>query len=461
MLPFVICNNGWQRWSNLSQFENCIFMMNADSFFINRLNADENDFIASLMRLRQPPDGEDVHDVVAAIIRRVREEGDAALVELSAKFDGNTASQAAELFISPAELQAACSKIQPEIMKEIENAAARVRNYHQQQKTESWQSTDAHGNICGERVAAVSRAAVYAPGGQAAYPSSALMGLIPAKVAGVSEVFLMTPAAKGSVPPITLAAAATAGADGVWMLGGAQAVAAAAFGTETVARADVIVGPGNVYVAEAKRQLCGQIGIDSLAGPSEVLIVCDETANPDWVAADMLAQAEHDRHAQSIAISPNASFLDEVAAAMATQIQQQPRADIIAQSLASRGALITAKDMVACCQIANEIAAEHVQVMCADAVNVASQIHHAGGIFIGEYSCVPLGDYGAGPNHVLPTAQTARFASPLGVEHFLKRTGILHINANGAPPVVKTAVALAKAEGLFAHASSAMLRDKK
>ena len=422
---------------------------------IRRLDAAAADFSESLASLRNLPSTA-VQEVVADVIRRVREEGDAALLAFSEKFDGFRPDTAAG-FYAPVSA-AAKTQISPPLLEALEKAAARVSDYHQRQMPQAWEHTDSLGNMYGETITPVAHAAVYAPGGQAAYPSSVLMGVIPAKIAGVPKITLITPATDGVLPPITLAAAAVAGADHVVMLGGAQAVAAAALGTETISRADVIAGPGNVFVAEAKRQLYGEIGIDSLAGPSEVLIISDESADPKWVAADMMAQAEHDAIAQSIAISPNKEHLEQVAAELAAETPRQPRAALIAESLSARGALISAPDMEACCRIADEIAAEHVQIMCADADSVAARIHNAGGVFIGAHSCVALGDYGAGPNHVLPTAQTARFASPLGVGNFLRRAGVLRASAEGAAVWAETAAVLAEAEGLFAHAASAKLR---
>ena len=429
-------------------------------FFIRRWSAEDNGFARSLARLRRPPDLENVRAAVADILRQVESEGDDAVLRLTARLDGVRKKTAAELFVPPAALRAACKKIPKPLLKALRDAAGRIGDYHRRQIPKSWRRKDAFGNIVGERMTAMARAAVYAPGGRAAYPSSALMGLIPAKIAGVGEVFLFSPPAKGGLPPLILAAAAVGGADGVWTIGGAQALAAAAFGTETIPRADVAVGPGNAYVAEAKRQLAGRVGVDSLAGPSELLIVGDRATNAEWAAADMLAQAEHDEHAQSIAVSPSAEFLDKLEKALAKQLAGQPREKIIRHSLSERGALIWAKDMDACCQIADEIAAEHLQVMCANAAKVASRIRNAGGIFIGAFSSAALGDYGAGPNHVLPTAGTARFASPLSAAHFMKRSGILQASSSGASPLAKTAAVLADAEGLPAHARAAKLREK-
>lgn len=426
---------------------------------INRINCEDAGFGEALARLRELPGRAEIQDKVAEIIRRVRAGGDAALLELGAEFDGVAADSVAGLFLPAAAAAAACEQIPPPLLAAMREAAARISDYHRRQKPDSWQYADAAGNIIGERFVPVGRAAAYAPGGRAAYPSSVLMGVIPAKIAGVEEVILMTPpSASGAPAAATLAAAAVAGADKILMLGGAQAVAAAALGTETVRRADVVVGPGNAFVAEAKRQLYGYVGIDSPAGPSEVLIICDDSANPEWVAADMLAQAEHDKDAQSIAVSPSRRHLDEVAAALKTQTARQGRAAVIAESLAARGALILAPDIGRCCEIANQIAAEHVQIMCKDADAAAAKIRNAGGLFIGAHSAVALGDYGAGPNHILPTAGAARFASALGVGHFLKRMGVLRATAAGAPPLAATAATFAEAEGLFAHAAAAKLR---
>lgn len=428
---------------------------------IHRLDAEADGFCAALARLLQIAAADDIRDSVAAILRRVRENGDAALLEYGAKFDNFHPASPAELYASASEIAAARKTIAAPVLSALESAAARVRAYHRRQKPRSWRRADVRGNVVGERILPVARAAAYAPGGRAAYPSSVLMGVIPAKIAGVAEVILMTPATGGAASPLTLAAAAIAGADKVLFCGGAQAAAAAAFGTESVPRADVIAGPGNAYFAEAKRQLCGQIGVDSLAGPSEVLIVSDDSVSAEWVAADVAAQAEHDSLAQSIVVSPSRRHLDEVAAALAKQIPAQPRAEIIAESLSARGALIFAPDMDACVRIADEIAAEHVQVMCENAEAVAARIRRAGGIFIGAHSPAPFGDYGAGPNHILPTGGTARFASPLNAGHFMKRIGILQMSAEGAAEFAETAAVLAEAEGLRAHATAARLRKKR
>ncbi len=349
-------------------------------------------------------------------------------------------------------------KIPPELRAALADAAARLRDYHERQRAMSWQYTDTYGNRLGERVSALKRAVVYAPGGKASYPSSALMGLIPAKIAGVDEVILTTPAPQGKVPETILAAAAIGGADRVFMLSGAQAVAAFALGTASIPQADVIVGPGNAYVAEAKRQLAGRAIFDAPAGPSEVLIISDGSAPAEWVAADMMAQAEHDEMAQSIAVSHDEEHLQAVEEALRRLLPTAKRADIIRHSLAARGALILARDIADCCRIADVIAAEHVQVMCHEAEAIADNVRNAGCIFIGAHSCVPLGDYCAGTNHVLPTAAAARFSSPLGVGVFYKRTGVVQAVAEGVAPLIKTTALLAQAEGLPAHVHAARLR---
>lgn len=425
---------------------------------IHRLSAANDNFARELEHLLQMPAAAQIEKTVAEIIHRVKTEGDGALLELSEKYDNFRPSSAAGLWTAPDALDD--SAVPAPVSDAMQQFAARVREYHSRQKPQSWRHTDDAGNIVGERIAPVSRAAIYAPGGRAAYPSSVLMGVIPAKVAGVAEVILMTPAKNGKVPPIVLEAAAIAGADKVLILGGAQAVAAAAFGTDTIPRADVVAGPGNAFVAEAKRQLCGVVGIDSLAGPSEVLMIIDSSSNPEWVAADIMAQAEHDENAQCIVVSPDLDHLEKIAEQLQLQVPNQERAEIVKESLARRGALIHAPDMSSCVQIANRVASEHVQVICRDADLVADQIDNAGGLFIGAHSCVAFGDYGAGPNHILPTGGAARFASPLGTTTFMKRTGILQASADGAANLVPTTSLLAEQEGLPAHAASARLRVK-
>ena len=429
---------------------------------IRECRADAADFADVLRQLQTPPQDDDVQNCVAKILSRVQKGGDAALLEITAELDKVHAKSIADLRISPSQMHAAVEVIPPALRRALQDMAERVRRYHERQKPQDWEMEDENGNQMGERFLPVSRAAVYAPGGRAAYPSSVLMGVIPAKVAGVESIIVITPpqaeGEDGKPLPVVLAAAAIAGADEMLCLGGAQAAAAAAFGTASIPRADVFVGPGNMYQTEAKRQLAGRIGLDSPAGPSEVLILADESANPTWVAADMLAQAEHDPQAQSILVTDSAQFAAAVRGALAVQLADAPRAEIIRRSLATRGALIVAADMAACCEVANHIAAEHVQIFCAAAAQVAAQIRNVGGLFIGAYSCTAFGDYGAGPNHVLPTNRAARFASPLGVQNFLKRSGWLAASAAGAAALSTGVCLLAESELLPAHAHSAALR---
>lgn len=429
---------------------------------INRLDAAAPDFETRLRELRTAPVAPpSVRRRVAGILRRVRRDGDAAVVEQIAELDGWRASSPAALEVPQRRLLTAAAGVDVGLRDALHAVAARLRDYHTRQKTHGWTATDAHGNVVGELVHPLRRAMVYAPGGKAAYPSSVLMGVVPAKIAGVEEVVLSTPAPGGELSPLTLAAAAIGGADRVFMLGGAVALAAFAYGTETMPAADVIVGPGNSYVAEAKRQLAGVTGFDSYAGPSEVLIISDGSAPADWLAADMAAQAEHDEDAQSIAVSADAAHLQAVEDALAARLPSMPRAEIVRASLSRRGALILARDGEECIRIAEQIAPEHLQIMTKDADAVASRIRNAGGVFVGEHSCVPLGDYAAGPNHVLPTGGAARFSSPLGVGNFIKRSGLLRASVGGASKLAKLTEILAKAEGLPAHAESARLRIRR
>lgn len=427
---------------------------------INRLVSSAPDFQARLSALCALPDNAQTIAATQKIIAAVRQDGDDALLELTERFDGHRPSLASALEVSQKAINDSLAAISRPLRDALEESASRLRRYHHHQITTSWQYTDEYGNILGERVSPLARAAVYVPGGKASYPSSALMGLIPAKVAAVNEVILSTPAPLGKIPAVTLAAAAIGGADRVFMLSGAQAVAAFALGTKSVPRADVIVGPGNAYVAEAKRQLAGTAVFDAPAGPSEVVIISDDSVNAEWVAADMMAQAEHDEMAQSIVISPDKAHLQAVKESLTRLLPNTPRANIIRRSLEVRGALILAHNLTDCCRIADDIAAEHVQVMCANAQEIADNIRNAGGIFIGKHSCAPLGDYCAGPNHVLPTAGAARMFSPLGTGVFYKRTGILEAGAQGAEPLVNIATQIAEAEGLLAHAQAARLRLK-
>ncbi|MCH9758223.1 MAG: histidinol dehydrogenase [Proteobacteria bacterium] len=428
---------------------------------INLLDRNSDTFGAQLQTLLLPPaDDALVRQRVRAILDDIEQRGDAALLELSARFDNFSPATAADFEVPAATLAAAKEQIPAQLCADLQLAAERLRDYHQRQLPKNWNYEDQHGNHLGEKTTAVERAVIYAPGGTAAYPSSVLMGGIPATIAGVDEIILTTPATNGILPPITLAAAAIAGYDRVFMLGGAQAIIGFAIGSETLPVADVIVGPGNAYVAEAKRQVFGSVGIDSIAGPSEVLIISDGSADPDWIAADLAAQAEHDTVAQSILISDNREHINKVIAALEALVPTLARADIIRAALSTRGACILADDIDDCCVLADDIAPEHLQIMTADPEQVAQNIRNAGSIFLGNYGSVPFGDYLAGTNHVLPTAGTARFSSPLGVEHFIKRSSTFFASAAGAAALAPVVGRLADAEGLSAHAHSARLRQK-
>ena len=431
---------------------------------MKRLDSRANDFLPQLARLRASADDDpQLQQRVTDIIQQVRTRGDNAVLELTARHDRHKAKTVAALEVPPARLQQAMANLPAALRADLQTAARRLRRYHEQQRQrlDDWKYTDDDGNQLGEKVAAVARAVVYAPGGKAAYPSSVLMGVVAAKTAGVDDVILTTPAPDGEVAEATLAAAAIAHADRVFLLGGAQAVAGFALGTETLPRADIIVGPGNAYVAEAKRQVFGLVGLDSLAGPSEVLIISDDSAPAAWVAADLAAQAEHDEMAQVLLVSTDAAHLNAVEQALTEMLPTLPRRAVVAASLASRGVLVHARDDDDCVRIADFVAAEHVQVMTKNADSMAAKIKNAGGLFVGAHSCVAFGDYLAGCNHVLPTAGTARFASPLGVGNFVKKTGFLRATSHGAAAMAATTARLAEAEGLSAHAASARLRAAK
>lgn len=426
---------------------------------IARLDSRRPDFAARFRALRAPPPAMDSIRVrVAEIIAAIRARGDAALLEFVRKHDGFAAESASDLKVPASETAAAKSALAPELRRALEFAAERIRAYHQKQKPEPREFTDAHGVVLGERIHPVSRAVVYAPGGKAAYPSSVLMGVVPAKIAGVAEVLVCAPGADLESMRTTLAAAAIAGADGVFRVGGAHAVAAFACGTETIPRADKIAGPGGAHVTEAKRQLCGVCGFDSLAGPSEVFIAADGSANPLWAAADLLAQAEHDEMAQCVLAAPDADFAAAVFAKLEELLARTPRAAIARAALESRGALIVAANLQECADLANQFAPEHLQLMGAEAEKLAGKIHNAGAIFIGERSCVPFGDYCAGTNHILPTGGGARFGSGLGVWDFVRRVETVRMSENGAAALAETTAILAEAEGFPAHAFSARLR---
>jgi len=395
---------------------------------------------------------------VMEILQQVRRRGDSALIEYTNRFDQQTITQGADLEVSAAECEAAFLSLDTGSRDALEHAAQRIETYHRQQVADSWMIQDEYGNKLGQRVTPMDRVGIYVPGGKAAYPSSVLMNAIPAKVAGVDEIIMVTPTPGGDINPMVLAAAHVAQVTKVYRVGGAQAVAALCYGTATVPKVDKIVGPGNKYVASAKRQVFGRVGLDMVAGPSEVLIVADESANPHWVAMDLFAQAEHDEDAGALLVSTSKQFLDSVAEAMVEILPTMPRADIIAKAVEQRGALIQVESLADAVAVVNHLAPEHLELALAEPEAVLDDIKHAGAIFVGHHSPEALGDYCAGPNHVLPTAKTARFSSPLGVYDFQKRSSIIHCSAQGAKPLANTAAVLADHEGLFAHAESARLR---
>ncbi|MEJ2528806.1 MAG: histidinol dehydrogenase [Gammaproteobacteria bacterium] len=399
-----------------------------------------------------------VGDVVADIIANIRARGDEALLEYTSRFDGWEAQDMASMQVAPQRLEQAWSGLPEEKRTALQQAADRIRSYAAHQKMESWSYTEADGTLLGQQITALDRVGLYVPGGKAAYPSSVLMNAIPAKVAGVSEVIMAVPTPGGILNELVLAAAYVSGVDRVFTMGGAQAVAALAYGTETVPAVDKVVGPGNIYVATAKRAVFGQVGIDMLAGPSEILVICDGKTNPDWIAMDLFSQAEHDQDAQSILISPDASFLREVRESIERLLPSMEREAIISVALRERGALICCKDMAEAVDLANRIAPEHLELSVEEPEVLAKRIRHAGAIFMGRHTSEPLGDYCAGPNHVLPTSGTARFSSPLGVYDFQKRSSMIMVSQRGADTLGRTASVLARGEGLSAHARAAEYR---
>ncbi len=427
---------------------------------IRRLSTLDANFAEQFRALLAYEEQRDPHveGAVADIIHAVRKRGDEALLEFTEKFDRVKAATAAELEIGPDELKQAFDTLDADQKGALKVAAQRVRAFHEHQVAESWEFTEADGTRLGQRVTPLDRAGLYVPGGKAAYPSSVLMNAVPAKVAGVKEVIMVVPTPSGVKNQMVLAAAHLAGVDRVFTIGGAQAVAALAYGTQTVPRVDKIVGPGNAYVAEAKRRVFGAVGIDMIAGPSEILVICDGTTNPDWIAMDLFSQAEHDEMAQSILLSPSKEFLDQVQASIKRLMDSMPRATVIATSLKNRGALIQVKDMDEACELSNQIAPEHLELSVLDPDAWVGKLRHAGAIFMGPYTSESLGDYCAGPNHVLPTAGTARFSSPLGVYDFQKRSSIIFASREGASTLGEVAAELAYGEGLPAHARSAEYR---
>ena len=430
---------------------------------ITRLNSLDPDFDTGLERLLDWDQTTDpaVETVVRDIIADVRARGDAALIDYTSRFDRWTVTAAVDFECSRDDCQQALAVIDEVQREALAQAATRVRAYAEHQKLESWSYTEADGTLLGQQVRPMDRVGLYVPGGKAAYPSSVLMNAVPAKVAGVNELIMVVPTPDGEVNNMVLAAAAIAGVDRVFTIGGAQAVAALAYGTETIPAVDKIVGPGNAYVATAKRMVFGKVGIDMIAGPSEILVICDGQTDPDWIAVDLFSQAEHDEDAQSILVSPDGEFLERVKESISRLLPEMPRADIIRDSLQGQGALIQVRDMDEAIEIANRVAPEHLELSVADPQSMAMRIRHAGAIFMGRYTAEVLGDYCAGPNHVLPTSRTARFSSPLGVYDFQKRSSLIHCSAEGASTLGKTAAILAHGEGLTAHARSAEVRIKK
>jgi histidinol dehydrogenase len=429
---------------------------------IRRFSTTDTSFDGNLKQLLAFETAQDdkVDQVVADILRDVKTRGDAAVLEYTKRFDRLDVASLDALEISHAELKAALEGLPAEQRIALQSAADRVRTYHEKQLMSSWSYTEADGTLLGQQVTSLDRVGLYVPGGKAAYPSSVLMNAVPAKVAGVKELIMVVPTPDGERNQLVLAAAAICGVDRVFCIGGAQAVGALAYGTQTVPQVDKIVGPGNAYVAAAKRRVFGVVGIDMVAGPSEILVICDGKTDPDWVAMDLFSQAEHDELAQAILLSPDSAFLDQVAISMDKLLQEMPRKEIIRTSLENRGALIQVRDLQEAADIANFIAPEHLELSLDDALDFSKKIRHAGAIFMGRDTCEALGDYCAGPNHVLPTSRTARFSSPLGVYDFQKRSSLIMVSPQGAQALGKVAATLAYGEGLQAHARSAEFRLK-
>ncbi|WP_018869852.1 histidinol dehydrogenase [Thioalkalivibrio sp. ALgr3] len=428
---------------------------------IKRLDTRETGFVTELERLLAWESGEEagVRDAVREILDAVKAEGDAAVLRYTERFDRLERDSVAGLEVPQQRLQAALEAIPAAQREALETAAERIGEYARHQSMQDWQFTDADGTVLGQRVTPLDSVGLYVPGGKAAYPSSVLMNAVPARVAGVEQLIMVVPAPDGELNDLVLAAAAVAGVDRVFTVGGAQAVGALAFGTATIPAVDKIVGPGNIFVAAAKREVFGTVGIDMIAGPSEILVVCDGETDPEWIAADLFSQAEHDEQAQAILVSWDHAFLDRVNEAMDRLLADMPRADIIRTSLQDRGALIAARDLDDAVAVANRVAPEHLELSLADPqAALDAGLRHAGAVFMGRHTSEALGDYCAGPNHVLPTSRTARFSSPLGVYDFQKRSSIIQCSPEGAARLGRTAAELAHGEGLTAHARSAELR---
>ena len=427
---------------------------------INKLSSQQPDFNEKLSALQawESVSNNEVASTVNSIISSIRADGDKALINYSIQFDGVKATSMADLTISQNELKKAFDTLANEEKKALSTAAERVKNYHQKQTQQTWTFTEDDGTMLGQKITPIDRVGLYVPGGKAAYPSSVLMNAIPAKVAGVGELIMVVPTPGGKVNQLVLAAAHIAGVNQVFTVGGAQAIAALAYGTESVPKVDKIVGPGNIYVATAKRAVFGQVGIDMIAGPSEILIICDGNTDPDWIAMDLFSQAEHDEDAQSILLCPSQSFIDQVEESIKRLLPTMDRQDIIRTALKDRGALIHTQDLAESVQISNTIAPEHLELSVENPESLLDGITHAGAIFMGKFTCEALGDYCAGPNHVLPTSGTARFSSPLGVYDFQKKSSLIMVSSKGANSLGKIAATLADGEGLQAHAESARYR---
>jgi histidinol dehydrogenase len=436
------------------------------SLNIRKLDSFVPDFVAQLKAVLafEASEDEAIDQAAARILAAVKAEGDAAVLRFTKQFDRVSADSVAALEISHAQLQASLDKLPAKQRTALQTAADRVRAYHERQRQEcgsdGFTYTEADGTVLGQKVTPLDRVGIYVPGGKAAYPSSVLMNAIPAKVAGVQEIIMVVPTPDGVRNELVLAAAAIAGVDRVFTIGGAQAVGALAYGTQTIPQVDKIVGPGNAYVAAAKRRVFGTVGIDMIAGPSEILVICDGSTDPDWIAMDLFSQAEHDELAQSILLCPDADYIARVETSINRQIEEMPRKDVIRTSLVNRGALVKVRDMDEACEIANMIAAEHLEISADEPKQWADKIRHAGAMFLGRFTSESLGDYCAGPNHVLPTSRTARFSSPLGVYDFQKRSSIIQVSEAGAQTLGKIAAELAYGEGLQAHARSAEYRFK-
>lgn len=427
---------------------------------LQRLTSTDSDFWQQLHALTawQTETNQSLEQTVRAILDDVRRHGDAAVLEYTRRFDKRTVQNIHECEIAPESLRQALANLDKMQRQALEQAAKRIKYFHERQKQESWQYTEADGTILGQQVSALDKVGIYVPGGKAAYPSSVLMSAIPAKVAGVNEIIMVVPAPHDLLNDIVLAAASVAGVDRVFTLGGAQAIAALAYGTESIPHVDKIVGPGNIYVALAKSFVFGTVGIDMVAGPSEILVICDGKTDPDWIAMDLFSQAEHDEQAQAILVSPDAAFLEAVYDSLNTLITEMPRLAIIEAALKNRGALIQVQDLSEAVAVANFVAPEHLELSVDNPKLWVQKIRHAGAIFMGRYTAEAIGDYCAGPNHVLPTCRSARFSSPLGVYDFQKRSSLIQCSPTGAHTLGKIASALAHAEGLTAHARSAEYR---